>query len=238
MTRALQFAHILLAIALTVAVGASVWGCFGLTRHVIVSVDRWGAAAPASGKIDAVLDHLNRPCKGASGPDACGTLAQINKTAIDAGDAIVTTQRAEMATIPHVTAAMDQFGMAAQHLSGTADTLKGTADALTGTARGATATLAESQRTIAAAQPLLAQLTANGASLQTATNILNARLADPQIDALVSHVSGMSASGDKMLADAQWKTHQLLHPDKVKLGFWGAAWAGVKAIHAIEPPIF
>ena len=47
--------------------------------------------------------------------------AQINKTAIDAGDAIVRTQLIERNTTPHVTAAMDQFGMAAVHLSITAD---------------------------------------------------------------------------------------------------------------------
>ena len=108
MTRALQFAHILLAIALTVAVGASVWGACGFTRHLIIAVDRWGAAAPTAGKTDAVLDHINRPCKGASGPDACGTLAQINKTAIDAGDAIVThAVTGALRPAPHVISAMD-----------------------------------------------------------------------------------------------------------------------------------
>ena len=155
MARALQFAHILLAVALTVAVGASVWGACGFTRHLIIAVDRWGAAAPTAGKTDAVLDHINRPCKGASGPDACGTLAQINKTAIDAGDAIVRTQLIERSTQPHIISAMDEFGQTAKHLSSTADSLKGTADALTGTAQGATDTLAEGKRTIAAAQPLL-----------------------------------------------------------------------------------
>ena len=118
-------------------------------------MDRWGAAAPAAGETDAVLDHINRPCKGASGPDACGTLAQINKTAIDAGDAIVRTQLIERTTQPHIISAMDEFGQTAKHLSSTADSLKGTADALTGTAQGATDTLAEGKRTIAAAQPLL-----------------------------------------------------------------------------------
>ena len=231
MARALQFAHILLAIALTVAVGASVWGACGFTRHLIIAVDRWGAAAPTAGKTDAVLDHINRPCKGASGPDACGTLAQINKTAIDAGDAIVRTQLIERSTQPHIISAMDEFGQTAKHLSSTADSLKGTADALTGTATAATATLGEGKRTIAAFQPILAAFTQDGKDLDS-------RINDPHVTNLVAHLAGMSASGDKMLADAQWKTHQLLHPDKVKLGFWGATWAGVKAIHDIEPPIF
>lgn len=52
-------------------------------------------------------DNLNRPCKGLKGADACGALAQVNKTVIKAGDAIVQTQRAEENAIPHMTAAMD-----------------------------------------------------------------------------------------------------------------------------------
>ena len=85
----------------------------------------------------------------------------------------------------------------------------------------------------AAAQPLMAAYTRSGDDL----DLLIRDNAAP-LHATLVHAAGMSASGDLMLADAQWKTHQLLHPDKVKLGFWGAAWAGVKAIHAIEPPIF
>lgn len=36
--------------------------------------------------IDKTIVNLNRPCKGPAGPDACGTLAQINKTSIAIGD--------------------------------------------------------------------------------------------------------------------------------------------------------
>ena len=135
----------------------------------------------------------------------CGTLAEISTSVVKAGDTIVQTQLVERATTPHVTAAMDQFGMAAQHLSGTADSLKGTAEALTGTAQGATATLAESQRTIAAAQPLLAQLTANGASLQATTDTLNDVLKRQAIGKLLDNAAGISGDfrtiADKATAD-------------------------------------
>ena len=190
--------------AITLA-ALSVWGAFGLNHAAIVAIDRWGAAAPESGKADAVLDHLNRPCKGASGPDACGTLAQINKTAIDAGDAIVRTQLIERAAQPHIISAMDEFGQTAKHLSSTADSLSGTADALTGTAQGATDTLAEGERTIAAAQPLLAQLTANGASLQATTNTINDVLKRQAIGKLLDNAAGISGDfrtiADKATAD-------------------------------------
>ena len=190
--------------AITLA-ALSVWGACGFTRHLIIAVDRWGAAAPTAGKTDAVLDHINRPCKGASGPDACGTLAQINKTVIDAGDAIVRTQLIERSTQPHIISAMDEFGQTAKHLSSTADSLKGTADALTGTAQGATDTLAEGKRTIAAAQPLLAQLTANGASLQATTDTINDILKRQAIGKLLDNAAGISGDfrtiADKATAD-------------------------------------
>ena len=198
-------------VKIAIAVGAvaltaiTVYGCFGLTRHIIIAVDRWGAAAPGAGETDAVLDHINRPCKGASGPDACGTLAQINKTAIDAGDAIVRTQLIERSTQPHIISAMDEFGQTAKHLSSTADSLKGTADALTGTAQDATDTLAEGKRTIAAVQPLLAQLTANSASLQTTTDTLNDVLKRQAIGKFLDNAAGISGDfrtiADKATAD-------------------------------------
>ena len=181
----------------------------------------------ASKGIADTFDNLNRPCA----PGPCGLLPNATKVETKVGDAIVTTQLQERTTAPHVIAAMDTFNTAAQKLGTTADSLSGTATALTGTATAATATLSEGKRTIAAFQPVLAAFTQDGKDLDS-------RINDPHVTNLVAHLAGMSASGDKMLADAQWKTHQLLHPDKVKLGFWGATWAGVKAIHDIEPPIF
>jgi hypothetical protein len=143
----------------------------------------------------------------------------------------VTTQLQERTTAPHVIAAMDTFNTAAQKLGSTADSLSGTATALTGTATAATATITTAGTTIAAFQPVLAAFTQDGKDLDT-------RINDPHVTALVAHLVGMSASGDLMLADVQWKTHQLLHPDRVKLGFWGGTWAGIQAVHKLEPPIF
>jgi len=181
----------------------------------------------ASKGIADTFDNLNRPCA----PGPCGLLPNATKVETKVGDAIVTTQLQERTTAPHVIAAMDTFNTAAQKLGTTADSLSGTATALTGTATAATATLSEGKRTIAAAQPLLAAFTQDGKDLDS-------RINDPHVTNLVAHLAGMSASGDKMLADAQWKTHQLLHPDKVKLGFWGGTWAGIQAVHKLEPPIF
>jgi hypothetical protein len=181
----------------------------------------------ASKGIADTFDNLNRPCA----PGPCGLLPNGTKVETKVGDAIVTTQLQERTTAPHVIAAMDTFNTAAQKLGTTADSLSGTATALTGTATAATATITTAGTTVAAFQPVLAAFTQDGKDLDT-------RINDPHVTALVAHLVGMSASGDLMLADVQWKTHQLLHPDRVKLGFWGGTWAGIQAVHKLEPPIF
>jgi hypothetical protein len=176
-----------------IVLGLAVWGCWGAWHHIVVAVDHWGNAAP---DLKPTLDHLNRPCKGPSGPDACGTLAQINKTAIDAGDAIVRTQLIERNTAPHVTAAMDQFGTAAVHLSSTADSLAGTAHAATGTLDAATDTLGEGKRTIAAAQPLLASYTNAG-------DDLDALLKRKAIGEILDHAAGITGHAYAITGDMQ-----------------------------------
>jgi len=181
----------------------------------------------ASKGIADTFDNLNRPCA----PGPCGLLPNGTKVETKVGDAIVTTQLQERTTAPHVIAAMDTFNTAAQKLGTTADSLSGTATALTGTATAATATITTAGTTVAAFQPVLAAFTQDGKDLDT-------RINDPHVTALVAHLVGMSASGDLMLADVQWKTHQLLHPDRVKLGFWGGTWAGIQAVHKLEPPLF
>ena len=181
----------------------------------------------ASKGIADTFDNLNRPCA----PGPCGLLPNGTKVETKVGDAIVTTQIQERTTAPHVIAAMDTFNTAAQRLGTTADSLSGTATALTGTATAATATITTAGTTVAAFQPVLAAFTQDGKDLDT-------RINDPHVTALVAHLVGMSASGDLMLADVQWKTHQLLHPDRVKLGFWGGTWAGIQAVHKLEPPLF
>jgi hypothetical protein len=168
MIRASSVMLFLLLLALTVAVGLGVWGCFGLNRYAIVALQKYADAAPAKGKVDGLaakmadalpskgkldavadsanavlagarggitrtVDNLNRKCKGEAGPDACGALAQVNKTVIKIGDAVVSTQQAEIETLPHFTAAMDSFKGAADDLGDTeaaATTAFGSFDAL------------------------------------------------------------------------------------------------------------
>lgn len=78
------------------------------------AVAQYGSLAPAAAAaISETAKNINRPCGGIAGSQACGTLAQVNKTMAKVGDEIVITQTEQRATLPHVTAAMDSFRDAA-----------------------------------------------------------------------------------------------------------------------------
>ena len=175
-----------IAIASAALLGLAVWGCFGLNRHLIVALDKWGNAAP---DLKPTLDAIIGPR---------GTLHEVNKAAVKIGDAIVQTQLVERATTPHVTAAMDQFGAAAVHLSGTADALSGTAHAATGTLQAATETFGEGKRTLetfnAKAGPLLDAYTNAG-------NDFDALLKRKAIGDLLDNLAGATGQGNAILGD-------------------------------------
>ena len=210
---------ITIGVVSTVLLGVTVWGAIGLTNHIIVAVDKWGNSAP---DLKPTLATLNRPCgirnvkssanystfysEGSLMP--CGTLAEVATSVVKAGDAVVQTQLVERATTPHVTSAMDQFGAAAVHLSGTADNLSITAQSLTGTADAATGTLKAATGTLTAAtraiqtltidaktasdllvqlKPLIASYTATGNDLDTSVKTFNDLLASPNVTIMLAN---------------------------------------------------
>ena len=180
------------ALAVTV-LSLAAWGCFGLTRHLIVAVDRWGTGAPSPGKIDAIADALTRPC-GSGHP--CGTLANLDKGITKIGDAIVTTQLEERAAAPHVIEAMDTFNVAAAKLGGSAD-------ALTGTAHAGTATLDAATANLDALGDPAKGLPAMVASYTAAGDNLNAILRQKAIAEILANVDSMTGSGAEILADGK-----------------------------------
>ena len=157
-------------------------------------------------KMDQVLDTINRPC-GDGHP--CGTLANVDKTVVKVGDAIVTTQLTERYTAPHVTAAMDALNSTAGHLSATADALTETANALTGTAHGATDMLATGKESIAALQPLLRSLDGTAQASTVTVQTFNGRLSDPRIDSLLLHLDSTTGHIDGIAANGQKVTDKL-----------------------------
>lgn len=146
MNRAIQFAKLvllLLAAAVCLLLGQILWRNRGLDL-----------ATPVAG-VNATLANINRPCKGPAGPDACGTLAQINKLAIDAGNITVTAQMQVKQSGQLLAAAAENINRVADHVSATADALTATAHSATGAIDQAHTDLATVNGTIAAAQPLI-----------------------------------------------------------------------------------
>src|ERR1700743_2457438 len=59
------------------------WQCYGLVKDI-------RGNSGIIGKLDATLDHVNKPCKGsgADKADNCGTLALAGQVLVDSGDLI------------------------------------------------------------------------------------------------------------------------------------------------------
>ena len=171
-----------ITIASAALLGLAVWGCFGLNHHLIVALDKWGNAAP---DLKPTLDAI-------SGPR--GTLHEVNKAAVKIGDAIVQTQLVERATTPHVTTAMDQFGAAAVHLSGTADALSKTASA------GAQTLNALTVDEIALKQPIES---ANYVILKAGNSVddFDALLKRKAIGDVLDNLAGATGQGNAILGD-------------------------------------
>ena len=143
--------------------------------------------------------------KGHQDPTPAGLWRRSTRRSLLPETPSLRTQLVERAAQPHIISAMDEFGQTAKHLSSTADSLSLTAHAATGTLDAATDTIGEGKRTIAAAQPLLAQLTANSASLQTTTDTLNDVLKRQAIGKFLDNAAGISGDfrtiADKATAD-------------------------------------
>jgi hypothetical protein len=210
MTRALQLAHLALLIAATALIGMAAWQGFVISRHVEATIN----------SLNNTLVNINRPCKGKAGPDACGTLAQLNKTAIAIGDITITTQT----QVKQSATLIAQYG---QMLNGIAldihgemgEAQKATA-ALTGTAQAATKTLGTADSLISSEQPrvdaILAQTDTVLESGNEAVRRFDAMLADPNLALTMKNVEGITAHTDDMTLTLdqllQKETKPILHP--------------------------
>jgi hypothetical protein len=178
-----------LLVLITALCALSVWGCVGLTHHLIVGLDRWSAAAPdlvpTIARANQALDTINAPC---AGNQPCrGTLGLINKTVAKVGDAVVTTQLQERAITPHTVAAMDTLNNSAQRLGATAD--------------AATDALGAGKRTLTVMPGLIEAYTRSG-------NDLDALLRSEALSRTVDNFAGMTSHFNHMSSTAdQLETH-------------------------------
>ena len=68
---------------------------------------------------------------------------------------------------------------------------------------------------------------------------LRAKLTDPRVDQFMGYLTSPAGHIDGISADSQWRLHQLLHPDIVKLTFWSGTEGTLLWIktHTPLPPI-
>jgi hypothetical protein len=185
----------------------------------------------------SIVNQLNVTLAKLNGPT--GTIAEVDKLLLALKSTTVHVDIAARHEDQQLTVLDVQERQLFADAHGTLGEVQKTAAALTGTAQQATATLGEAQRTIQVAQPLVASLDTTAKASTAAVNSLNARITDPHVDSLMAHLDSTTGHIDGIAADAQYKLHGLLHPDKVKLTFWTATQAGVQWIHSnIIPPLF
>lgn len=215
MTRVLQAAHLLVLLAVIVVLGVTGWRMWGLADSLEAVLNH---ADGAVNSLNLTLEQVQRPCgeklNGQLLP--CGTLANLDKTTLAARSTLTHLDMAVAHEDRNLSTADARMG----HLfdAGDADVQK--FGVLLDSANAA----------VKALQPVEMQATAL---------IAEVRPAAQELPAIAKHVNGMTDSGDKMLADAQEKEHQLLHPNKKKLTFWGAIDGGVMWFHShLMPPIF
>jgi uncharacterized protein YdbL (DUF1318 family) len=196
--------------AITLA-ALSVYGCFGLTRVAYTAIEKWGDSAPGPTKpavesTTALLDFIRRPCASVDKdghllPD--GPICELNQAIHDIRKITTASGKQVQQTGQLIDATARTMGTVGESVKGTAGHLNKTADAATGTLNAATDTLGEGKRTIAAAQPLLAQLTANGASLQATTDTLNDTLKRKAVGEMLDNLAGVTAHGNAIAIDFQ-----------------------------------
>lgn len=143
--------------------------------------------------LQATFQNLNRPCRGKAGPDACGTLAQINKTTIDVGDAVVTMQR-QVAETGKLTDA------AARGIARASNDLHNTSVAAQGAVGSLKADLDAAKPAIVNLAALEAALTKDAATLQTTEKSLNDSIAPitANLEKLTFHTAGIAEDTHKV----------------------------------------
>jgi hypothetical protein len=194
MTKALHLVLLLSAIA---ALCLGIYGAWGLNRHLIVALDKWGDGGQAEFiELHRTLQELNAPCVGFHGSVSCGPLAQLSQTEKDIG--IVAAQSALQ--VKQTGALVTAAAQSVQRASADIHSLTVSAS---GTMNEATTTLGTANESLRELQPLETNLAATAAASTVTINGLNGRIGDPRVDALLTDFRKMADSGADIAADGK-----------------------------------
>jgi hypothetical protein len=168
-----------------------VYGAWGGWHLILVAVNHYGNAAPASGKTDTVLDQIIPVVVKAN--TAFGNLADATGDWSDASKQQARDVRALLSASGRTLDAATEAGKSA----------KGTADAATQSLNALTDTLGEGKRTIAAAQPLLAAYTASGIDLDALLKDQSIHRTIGNLDRLSLAMAGTTENMQGMTGDGK-----------------------------------
>ena len=175
----------------TALLGLAVWGCCGLTAHIIIAVDRLGDAGAGLAQTAAKLNGKH------------GTIAMLNedvgasKSLIIHADLVARHEQQSLST-------WDQRGSDLfNNVNGAVTDLRGTFNATAGTATAATELIAESADTVRILNDPRKGLPATLDNANGVANDLRALTPELQRTATASantmeHVNGIAADGQKV----------------------------------------
>jgi hypothetical protein len=193
-------------------------------NSTLISVNKASdSLAKDSVKLGQTLDMLNNP------DPKLGTIKLVNKDLVNFKETLVLINKSAE-TLSDTSKTQTQY---AQKWDEQITSTLGHVDDIAITANRSISSIADSvNTTLAPAGPLLIQGRATLFDLQT-------RINDPNIPKITNNLSSFTASTSQIAADTAFKLHQFVHPDKVKLGFWGTVDGGFLWAHShVIPPLF
>lgn len=186
-----------------------------LTLCAVASICVWRVSDSAQGavkeltvtegKIDATLDAVNRGCA----PGPCGTLAEVNKSAVKIQDIAVTLQKQVAQSGQLVDAATSNLNSTSAKLNDELISLKTLTDNAAISADKASVALGTANTVIASFQPLSTQASAFIAHTDDTVNSLQVR------DTLTS-IDGTAQNMDQATGDFAKRFHAILFPPPCK----------------------
>ena len=178
------------------------------------------AAYKTDVQVNATLADINRPCKGAAGPDACGTLAQLNKSVIDIGDITVVAQKQVAQSGELIAATTSTISTVGTSVISEVNALHQTTDAATQSLQtltaAATPVLSDADTTVRQANVTIAGLQPVETSATKAVQDFDLAVNNPAIPKTIDNVQIITENLGATSTDFQTKFHALLYPPPCK----------------------
>ena len=192
--------HLVITLTVIAAVGVTVWGCSGLTRHLIAAIDHANDAAVG---LNATLARVN---------GKYGTLTEVDKLVMASKSVLVHTDLV-VAHEDRQLARYDGYvGQMASDVHSTMETTRDTLKTTQGTVNALTVEAQTANESIAALKPLMEASTRTLNAANLTIGDLDNRIADPNIAATVANVQGITFQANRVAKDAADVTDRLSKP--------------------------